>query len=129
MVRRRVRVGILKRQGQAVGSATVEGDRERLPSRHGTGRIWDLKRGTDGHPADKGLDVPGAAGASRVKFSGPATDKKSLFARRPVLDAARVRISASYAPSTASTIDSTASKGARRAPSMWSRSAMNPGEL
>ena len=39
------------------------------------------------------------------------------------------RISASYAPSSASTIDSTASKGARCAPSRWCRSARNPGEL
>lgn len=39
------------------------------------------------------------------------------------------RISASYAPGSASTIDSTASKGARSAPSRWCRSARNPGEL
>ena len=39
------------------------------------------------------------------------------------------RISASYAPNSASTIDSTASKGARSAPSRWCRSAINPGEL
>src|SRR5262249_23475647 len=32
-------------------------------------------------------------------------------------------------PSTASTIDPTASKGARRAPSMWYRSVRNSGEL
>jgi hypothetical protein len=39
------------------------------------------------------------------------------------------RISASYAPGSASTIDSTASKGARSAPSRWCRPARNPGEL
>ena len=39
------------------------------------------------------------------------------------------RISASYAPSSASRIDSTASKGARSAPSRWCRPARNPGEL
>jgi transposase len=39
------------------------------------------------------------------------------------------RNSASYAPSTASTIDSTASKGPPSAPSMWYRSATNVGEL
>jgi predicted house-cleaning noncanonical NTP pyrophosphatase (MazG superfamily) len=39
------------------------------------------------------------------------------------------RISASYAPASASTIDSTASKGARSAPSRWCRPARNPGEL
>ena len=39
------------------------------------------------------------------------------------------QISASYAPSSASTIDSTASKGARSAPSRWCRPARNPGEL
>jgi hypothetical protein len=39
------------------------------------------------------------------------------------------RISASYAPNSASTIDSTASKGARSAPSRWCRAARNPGEL
>ena len=38
-------------------------------------------------------------------------------------------ISASYAPGSASTIDSTASKGARSAPSRWCRPARNPGEL
>lgn len=36
---------------------------------------------------------------------------------------------ASYAPSSATTIDSTASKGARDAPSRWCRSARNSGEL
>ena len=39
------------------------------------------------------------------------------------------RISARYAPGSASTIDSTASKGARKAPSRWCRPARNPGEL
>jgi predicted MFS family arabinose efflux permease len=39
------------------------------------------------------------------------------------------RISARYAPGSASTIDSTASKGARSAPSRWCRPARNPGEL
>jgi hypothetical protein len=42
---------------------------------------------------------------------------------------AAARISASYAPSSDSMIDSTASKGARSAPSRWCRSAGNPGEL
>ena len=39
------------------------------------------------------------------------------------------RISSSYGPTTSSTIDSTASKGARRAPSMWCRSARDSGAL
>jgi len=56
---------------------------------------------------------------------------ESISLRRATRHAAlcSVQISESYAPSTASTIDSTASKGARRTPSTWSRSAMNPGEL
>src|SRR3974390_645080 len=37
--------------------------------------------------------------------------------------------SGGHAPSTPTTIDATASKGARRGPSMWCRSARNSGAL
>jgi predicted house-cleaning noncanonical NTP pyrophosphatase (MazG superfamily) len=68
-----------------------------------------------------------AVGMSCVQLLALAADKRirRAISERP----SPARISASYAPASASTIDSTASKGARSAPSRWCRPARNPGEL
>ena len=87
----------------AQGTVTLFRDRRARNAESGVGRGPDR----------------GVGGEARIGRPGAAISERPSPAR----------ISASHAPGSASTINSTASKGARRAPWRWCRPARNPGEL